>query len=151
MLREVVAAGTDDGRITEDAAEALHVALRYFRNAAPRHTQDEEESLFPRMRESDDPRVTQVLERIEQLEHEHAEVQPLHVLVDDLGTRWLETGVLSARERSMMGDALSRLQSMYAEHIAAEDTLVFPLAREVLGADAQVAVGTEMRARRAPR
>ena len=36
---------------TEDAARALASALRYFGEAAPKHTADEEESLFPRLRQ----------------------------------------------------------------------------------------------------
>ena len=34
-------------RMTCDQQLALETALRYFREAAPRHTADEEESLFP--------------------------------------------------------------------------------------------------------
>src|SRR5690348_7525687 len=35
--------------LTEETAQALTLALRYFRQAAPKHTADEEESLFPYM------------------------------------------------------------------------------------------------------
>ena len=35
--------------------DALAGALHYFRTAAPRHSADEEESLFPRLRASSDP------------------------------------------------------------------------------------------------
>jgi hemerythrin-like domain-containing protein len=151
MLHDVVSGATSDGRLTEDAAGALQAALRYFRNAAPKHTADEEQSLFPRMRESGDPRVAEVLDQLAHLEQEHLDAQPLHDLVDELGVRWLETGVLDAPERSRMADAITRLRATYAAHIAAEDGIVFPLAREVLASDTQEQVGAEMRARRAPR
>ena len=35
----------------EDTARALESALRYFGEAAPKHTADEEVSLFPRLRQ----------------------------------------------------------------------------------------------------
>ena len=37
--------------MTEETRVALESALRYFREAAPKHTADEEESLFPRLRQ----------------------------------------------------------------------------------------------------
>jgi hypothetical protein len=39
------------GELNAGQREALEVALRYFRQAAPLHTADEETSLFPRVRE----------------------------------------------------------------------------------------------------
>lgn len=38
-----------DRPLTDDARAALESALRYFRESAPKHTADEEESLFPRL------------------------------------------------------------------------------------------------------
>ena len=46
-----------DHPLTEETRAALESALRYFREAAPKHTADEEESLFPRMRQKRDPNV----------------------------------------------------------------------------------------------
>ena len=40
-----------DRPLTEETRPALESALRYFREAAPKHTADEEESLFPRLRQ----------------------------------------------------------------------------------------------------
>jgi hypothetical protein len=45
---------------------ALNAALTYFRNAAPKHTSDEEESLFPRLRASE-----AAIECLERLESDH--------------------------------------------------------------------------------
>jgi len=38
-----------DRPLTGESRSALESALRYFREAAPKHTADEEESLFPRL------------------------------------------------------------------------------------------------------
>ncbi|MDE3111065.1 MAG: hemerythrin domain-containing protein, partial [Acidobacteriota bacterium] len=43
-------AKTIDQPLNEETARGLSAALRYFREAAPKHTADEEESLFPRLR-----------------------------------------------------------------------------------------------------
>ena len=49
LLARVAAEGRG-GLLDRRQREALEAALRYFREAAPRHTADEEESLFPRLR-----------------------------------------------------------------------------------------------------
>src|SRR5262245_5544144 len=41
---------THGGPLKTTQQEALELALQYFREAAPKHTMDEEVSLFPRMR-----------------------------------------------------------------------------------------------------
>src|ERR1051326_1445739 len=46
-----------DNRLADDARAALNSALRYFREAAPKHTADEEQSLFPRLRQLQHPDV----------------------------------------------------------------------------------------------
>jgi regulator of cell morphogenesis and NO signaling len=148
QLRLVAESATGDGRLTEDAALALSGALRYFANAAPKHTQDEEVSLFPRMRESDDPRVATVLAELERLEHEHDEADELHAAVDALGRRWLGTGQLSTAELDELRAHVAALQAIYAEHIRLEDELVFPLARDIVAAPQQQVIGAEMKARR---
>ena len=42
-------AQTIDSSPEEEVRQSLETALRYFREAAPKHTADEEESLFPRL------------------------------------------------------------------------------------------------------
>ena len=55
-----------DRPLTEEARAALKSALRYFREAAPKHTADEEESLFPRLRQMHNPDLESAIERLEQ-------------------------------------------------------------------------------------
>src|SRR5690606_31654613 len=59
---------THGSELSEEYAEALAASLRYFRNAAPWHTRDEEESLFPRMRVRPEPSVADALAMIARLE-----------------------------------------------------------------------------------
>src|SRR6516225_12308775 len=78
-----------DRPLTDEAREALASALRYFRESAPKHTADEEESLFPRLRQLRSTSVEHALSKIDELEKEHHWAETLHKEVDDLGRRYL--------------------------------------------------------------
>jgi len=56
---------------TEDTARALESALRYFAQAAPKHTADEEESLFPRLRQIRHAEMQAAFSKLKELEEEH--------------------------------------------------------------------------------
>src|SRR5215469_11690655 len=60
---------------------ALENALRYFREAAPKHTADEERSLFPRLRQLKSEECEAVFVRIDQLEKDHQWAEWLHAEV----------------------------------------------------------------------
>lgn len=133
-----------------DGAE-LDVLIRardYFRTAAPRHTRDEEESLFPRLRDSTDAGVQQLLCDVAQLEADHRAVEPLHTEVDALVTRWAETNNLPIDDTQRLCELLARLRETYHTHIAFEDLRLFPAAAQVLSDEQIHAVGREMAARR---
>lgn len=134
--------------LTEAQAEALAVALRYFAKAAPLHTQDEEVSLFPRLRETGQETAQAALIALETLEADHREADIAHAEVDSLGSRWLQEGRLSPKEAGRLLTRLRELQALYARHIAVEDTQVFPLAGKLLGTPALTDVGREMATRR---
>lgn len=134
--------------LDEPAREALATALRYFREAAPKHTADEEESLFPRLRRSADPRAAELLARMDRLEAEHRQAAPDHDLVDNAGRDWLAHGTLAEERRGPFRQATARLLDLYSRHIGLEDNEVFPLASEILAPGDLLAVGTEMARRR---
>ena len=130
---------------------ALEGALQYFKSAAPRHTADEEESLFPRLRESGDPAAIQALSVIDRLEHDHDEANAHHEAVDALVRQWLKAGSLAAAESAELGERLSALRTLYRRHIAVEDQELFPAAARVLN-DQQIGqIGHEMAVRRGVR
>lgn len=84
------------GALNEEQRGALETALRYFREAAPKHTADEEESLFPRLRRIESADVRALMARIESLEEEHVCAERSHGEVDSLGRLWLKDGMLPA-------------------------------------------------------
>src|SRR5215467_6838427 len=81
---------------SEEARRALDSALRYFREAAPKHTADEEESLFPRLRQIDNAELQAALAHLDALEQDHRWAEPLHEVVDLVGGEYLANGELTA-------------------------------------------------------
>ena len=134
--------------LTEEGRAALESALRYFREAAPKHTADEEESLFPRLRQMFHPDIQSAIERLEPLENDHRLAGTLHAEVEELGQKCLAMGPLSSTEADAFRRAIASLVSMYKQHISIEDDLVFPLAARLLCSADSAAIGAEMAARR---
>ncbi len=137
-----------DRPLTEEKRPALESALRYFREAAPKHTADEEESLFPRLRQMHLPEVEGAIERLELLEHDHILAGSLHAEVEELGRRYLATGRLEAAGVEAFRKAIAGLVSTYKQHINIEDNLVFPLAARLLSSTHKLAIADEMAGRR---
>ncbi len=127
---------------------ALDTALRYFRGAAPLHTQDEEASLFPRMRATRDPRAAAALKALERLEADHQVADAAHAEVDRLGREWLDAGRLEPPDAERLIATLRELRELYRRHIAVEDNEVFVLAGSLLPPDQVEALGREMAIRR---
>jgi len=143
-----VASRARGAELNEDQQQALEVALRYFREAAPKHTRDEEESLFPRMLASSDERARPAISLLEGLHADHELADSGHAEVDALGRRWISEGVLSRESTDRLIELLDRLHSTYQNHIAVEDREVFPLAGRILSSEELAAVGREMATRR---
>ena len=116
--------------LNEEQRGALETALRYFREAASKHTADEEESLFPRLRRSASADVRALMARIESLEEDHVSANRTHGEVDSLGQLWLREGTLPPGEASRLSTLLVQLRDVYRDHIATEDNEVFPAAAE---------------------
>ena len=137
-----------DRPLNEETRVALESALRYFREAAPKHTADEEESLFPRLRKMHLPDVEAAIEKLEPLEHDHVLAGSLHAQVEDLGQRYLSAGSLQPAGVEAFRKAIASLDSIYKQHINVEDNLVFPLAARLLSPADKAAMADEMAARR---
>ena len=137
------------GEALEEAdRRALEGALRYFETAAPRHSADEEESLFPRLRASEHPEAQAACEALDRLEGDHRVAERHHDAVHALGRQWLEDGALPERDAERLIRHLRELGALYSEHIRLEDQRLFPVAGRALGAAELEAVGREMAARR---
>ena len=130
------------GELSEEQREAMKTALRYFQNAAPKHTQDEEESLFPRMR------GLATIDALDALEQDHEIVEESHSQVGKLCERWLDQGYLDLTEAVRLGERLCTLSARYHRHIRVEEQDIFPLACHILPPDQLEDVRREMADRR---
>lgn len=142
-ILEIVGQEAPEKSLSSPYDKELQNALNYFRDAAPKHTQDEEESLFPRINHHQ-----QASAIIDRLEKEHALSDPLHAEVEVLGRRWHTQGHLDAPERARFRECVDLLLNLYREHIRIEDEELFPLAASLLDAPTLETIGKEMAARR---
>lgn len=134
--------------LNADTRTAMETSLRDFREAAPKHTADEEESLFPRLRRTSNADVEAALGALDPLERDHRRADSLHAQVDRLGRKCLEARKLSSEDARNFAQAVEELASIYEEHIRIEDELVFPVAGKVLSSTDKAEIAEEMAARR---
>ena len=153
FLRALLSVSREEkGREPSPAArQALEQALAYFRTAAPRHTADEENSLFPLLRASADEAAGPVMAVVDRLEGDHRRAEAGHATVERLAGQWLETGELPEGKARELIETLESLQRIYDEHIRIEDREVFPAASRILTGAQLEEVGRQMAARRGVR
>jgi hemerythrin-like domain-containing protein len=138
-----------EGRpLNDEQRRAAEAALEYFRTAAPRHTADEEESLFPLLRASGKPAAQATIALVEALEREHAVADVAHAEVESGYRRWIELGSLPAPQTQELSRVLQSLREMYRRHIDVEEHEIFPLAAEILSPDQLARLGNQMAERR---
>ena len=130
--------------LTDDERSAAEAALRYFGESGPRHNADEEESVFPRLREG----ASSVLAEVMQLEADHRDADDLHEQVATFYRRWIAEGRLTAEDHAQLVTCTSKLQLLYREHIRIEEEVVFPRAAELFDLNTVRSVGAEFKARR---
>lgn len=136
------------GTLTDGQRVQLESALAYFATAAPRHTADEEESLFPRLKASNDAAAAAVVDVLERLERDHDVADDHHRAVDLAVRRWLSEGRLAPDAVADLRTHLAALETIYGAHIAVEDRELFPIAARLLSPAQLKDMGDEMAARR---
>jgi hemerythrin-like domain-containing protein len=134
--------------LSAEAKTALDSALRYFRESAPKHTADEEESLFPRLRKIQFPATEDAIATLATLEREHDRSDQLHTELHTLGMHHLERSHFTPSETTRFRQVVSELSRIYKEHIRIEDNVVFPAAEQNLSGAEKGAIAQEMAARR---
>jgi hemerythrin-like domain-containing protein len=150
FLQALVSLATESRGTPLDPTQrtTLETSLRYFREAAPKHTSDEEDSLFPRLRRIDSPEARALMARIDALERDHDRAEQSHAEVERLGQLWLGDGQLSPGDAARLIELLAGLTELYRDHIAFEDRQVFPAAQHLISDADRQAVGMEMALRR---
>jgi hemerythrin-like domain-containing protein len=127
----------------EESLLAIFNSLRFMDTSGVRHTVDEEESLFPRLRNCLSQEQIQYLD---QLESQHRAVDAVYdslkEVVAQLQREANPERILAYRE------LVGKLTAAYRAHIASEDSTLMEMARSVLTPDDLAAIQAEMRARR---
>lgn len=138
-------------RLENEGADALARVMakeivHFFSNTARQHHEDEERHLFPQLLAGGDPETVQAVQRLQQdhrwLEEDWMELRP-HVDAVSSGQSWYDLAVL--REGVEVFTALSH------DHVALEESYIYPQARAQLGTDARREMGREMALRRRAR
>jgi hemerythrin-like domain-containing protein len=126
------------------AREAAAQVMRYFDTAGVHHHRDEDEDVFPLLRqraaERNRPEVSAVMN---DLEEEHA-------TLDRQWSRVRERldAVAGGRENALDREDVAHFAWVYRRHMDAEATLVLPFAREALSEPERAALGGRMAERR---
>jgi hemerythrin-like domain-containing protein len=138
-LREHLAtAGADD-----QARQAARDVMRYFDQAAPQHHRDEELHVFPPLLAHADADTVEVVRRLQQ-DHLQMEARwhAARAVLAAIAEGRLQQADASGQE------ALDAFAGLYADHIAAEESVAYPAARALLDEKAVAAMGREMQDRR---
>jgi len=127
-------------------AEARAMAneiVTFFSTTVRQHHEDEERHVFPRMVAAGDPEIVQAVLRLQQdhdwLEEDWMELSP-HLAAVAAGQSWYDLDTL--REGSAVFTALMH------DHIALEESCIYPQARARLRSGERREMGREMAARR---
>lgn len=127
---------------------AVDVARAHFAFAGIKHTEDEEVSLFPRLRERGGSAGLDALAAMTELAAQHRTAEKLHARFDQLVDRLPRDGSADEKVLDQFGEVVAELTRLYRPHMLLENNLVFPVAARVLPADEIHALGEEMRERR---
>ena len=119
LIEKLEARGIDDGvrKVAEDIC-------RFFDETARPHHAAEEEFVFPDLLGSGDPELVQHVQRLQQdhgwLEEDWVELSP-HLRAVANGQSWYDIDVLRS--------AVPTFTELYRDHIALEETVVYPASR----------------------
>ena len=127
---------------------ALKRATVYFQTAAPLHTADEEQGLFPLLRSHAGDQEPELVGKLDALESEHHSNEAVHAKVDTFVGRWLEHGALPERDALELIELLESLEQVYTDHVRIEDEQIFPAAARLLSAHVLEDLGRQMAERR---
>ena len=130
----------------DSARQAARDVQRYFDIAAPLHHQDEELHIFPALRErlAEDAPLLALVQRLEQ---DHREMDALWNTQVRVSLQALIDGSSPALSPEQE-HALQVFRERYEQHLALEDEVAYPAARQVVGVSEQQVMGVEMAARR---
>lgn len=126
------------------ALAAIAASLHFLDTSGTLHTEDEERSLFPRLR----PRLASAeIAFLDSLEAQHDEAESIYAELKQLRPDDDSSASRVAKYRA----CAEQLRALYREHIRSEDQILTEMARRSLDESEITAITKEMRERRAAR
>ena len=122
-----------------ETANVLRDFMQYFDTGGVKHTLDEEASIFPRVRAEGEAAD----ELLETLEAEHRTAEAIYLAVRTVAQRIIDAPDAAAD----LATQAAALDAAYREHIAREESALFPRIRALDAAQLR-AIGLEMKLRR---
>lgn len=125
------------------AQQAARDVMRYFDMAAPRHHEDEELHVFPPLLAQGDAAVVALVRRL-QADHRQMETGWAATRVVLLAVAEQGLSALSAMQQTTLDD----FAALYGDHIRAEESVAYPVARALLDETTLTAMSADMMRRR---
>ncbi len=141
----VIADRAGGRELTAEETAAVQSEIDCLRVDGARHTADEEQSLFPRLRAET---ITGDSEELNVLEDNRRQADPLHALVENLYSAWISAGALRLENQLRLQSCTAMLKGLSDQHVQVEEQIVFPRAQQVLDRETISAIAREFRARR---
>jgi len=138
LLKKIVAHAAQDD-ISSEVHQAAQKVHRYFSTAGQYHTEDEEQDLFPLLIDSS-PETAPIID----------ELREQHIAIH---TTWVQLAPVLSRptlinETPEFETWVNTFCEAYHEHIQIEETELFAVAEQILGAEQLRQLGENMKARR---
>jgi hemerythrin-like domain-containing protein len=127
------------------AMDAIRNALEFLDTSGALHTEDEEISLFPRLREK---LSIPELAFVHSLEEQHIQAGTNYAELKELALALDRSAGHSAESIGAYLDCATRLRALYRDHIRAEDEVLTALARRSLSELEISEISSEMSVRR---
>ena len=130
------------------AFRLIDSAREHFAVRGAKHTEDEEASLFPRLREHGGGEAEDALSALSELEAEHRAAEAVHAEFDELVEGLPRDGSAGPEDLERFAELTASLGDIYRPHISIEDEIIFPAAARVVPPHVLAEIGREMRERR---
>jgi len=134
-----------DASVRAEALAVLGGVHAFLSTVGIHHTGDEEEGLYPMLRETGDPECIRALDEVDQ---EHMRLEPILVAFDRQAGRMIATEALDDQAVSELGRLVATLQRLYQAHIRHEEETLYPRAEALLTPEQIVQLSRGMRDRR---
>jgi hemerythrin-like domain-containing protein len=129
----------------QQALDAIAKSIRFLDSNGVMHTEDEEESLFPRLR----PKLSrEEIAYVDSLEAQHRQADDVYAKLKAAVGKANGAERIPDELRSEYLDCAQRLRALYRDHIQSEDSVLTGLAKRSLTATDLEGITAEMRERR---